>query len=300
MNRTSLIVMAAGIGSRFGKGIKQLEPVGPNGEILMDYSIQDALEAGFDRVVFIIRKNMEEDFKRLIGDRIEELVSVEYVFQEMGDLPQGFTLPKGREKPWGTGHAVLACKNIINEPFAVINADDYYGKEAFYQLHDYLASVEDISSCRFCMAGYMLGNTLSPNGAVTRGVCSVEDTGCLASVQETYHICRHMGGCIKGVDEAGNQISLLENDTVSMNMWGLTPGVFNDLENGFVNFLRERNGDLLKKEYLLPVVIDHLIKNKKAEVFVLHTRDKWFGVTYQEDKETVKSQIRQLILEGVY
>ncbi|WP_077611312.1 nucleotidyltransferase family protein [Clostridium sp. Marseille-P2415] len=300
MRDTAVVIMAAGIGSRFGNGIKQLEPVGPNGEIIMDYSIFDALEAGFNRIVFIIRKSIEEEFKKVIGKRIEKLAPVEYVFQELEDLPEGFILPEGRVKPWGTGQAVLACKGIIKEPFVVINADDYYGKEAFVKIHNYLVTQEETSPYSFCMAGFMLGNTLSPNGEVTRGVCSVDETGKLSSVTETFHIKHQADGTVKGEDEYGKQIILSGDNLVSMNMWGVTPGFFKDLEAGFVSFLEHLKEDEKKKEYLLPVMIDDLIKRGKAKVAVLKTNDKWFGVTYQEDKEEVKKQISHLIEEGKY
>lgn len=300
MRDTAVVIMAAGIGSRFGNGIKQLEPVGPNGEIIMDYSIFDALEAGFNKIVFIIRKNIEKEFKDVIGKRIEKLASVEYVFQELDDLPDGFFLPDGREKPWGTGQAVLACKGILKEPFAIINADDYYGKEAFIKIHDYLVTQDETTPCSFCMAGFMLGNTLSPNGDVTRGVCSIDESGDLSSVSETFHIKYQADGMIKGEDEEGKQIILSEDNLVSMNMWGVTPGFFRDLEDGFVNFLKNMKDDKKKKEYLLPVLMDDLIKRGKAKVAVLKTSDKWFGVTYQEDKEEVKKQISQLIEEERY
>lgn len=300
MRDTAVVIMAAGIGSRYGSGIKQLEPVGPNGEIIMDYSIFDALEAGFNRIVFIIRKNIEKEFKEVIGKRIEKLAPVEYVFQELDDLPEGFFLPEGREKPWGTGQAVLSCKGILKDPFAVINADDYYGKEAFIKIHDYLVTHEETIPCSFCMAGFMLGNTLSPNGDVTRGVCSVDESGNLSSVTETFHMKQQADGSVKGQDENGKQIILSGDNLVSMNMWGVTPGFFTDLEAGFVNFLKNMKDGEKKKEYLLPVLMDDLIKRRMAKVAVLKTNDKWFGVTYQEDKEEVKKQISHLIEEGKY
>lgn len=300
MRDTAVVIMAAGIGSRFGNGIKQLEPVGLNGEIIMDYSIFDALEAGFNRIVFIIRKSIEKEFKDVIGKRIEKMAPVEYVFQELDDLPEGFTLPEGRVKPWGTGQAVLACKGKLKESFAVINADDYYGKEAFVKIHDYLVTQKETAPASFCMAGFMLGNTLSPNGDVTRGVCAVDESGVLSSVTETFHIKHQTDGTIKGMNEYGKQTILSADDLVSMNMWGVTPGFFKDLEAGFVNFLKNLKDDEKKKEYLLPVLIDDLIKREKAKVAVLKTTDKWFGVTYQEDKEEVKKQISHLIEEGQY
>lgn len=300
MRDTAVVIMAAGIGSRYGNGIKQLETVGPNGEIIMDYSIFDALEAGFNKIVFIIRKSIEKEFKEVIGKRIEKLAPVEYVFQELDDLPEGFFLPEGREKPWGTGQAVLVCKGILKEPFVIINADDYYGKEAFIKIHDYLVTHEESIPLSFCMAGFMLGNTLSPNGEVTRGVCSVDEGGNLSSVTETFHIKKQADGTVKGEDESGKQMILSVDNLVSMNMWGVTPGVFTDLEAGFVDFLKSMNDGEKKKEYLLPVLMDDLIKRGKAKVTVLKTNDKWFGVTYQEDKEEVRNQISRLIEEGQY
>lgn len=300
MRDTAVVIMAAGIGSRYGNGIKQLETVGPNGEIIMDYSIFDALEAGFNKIVFIIRKSIEKEFKEVIGKRIEKLAPVEYVFQELDDLPEGFFLPEGREKPWGTGQAVLVCKGILKEPFVIINADDYYGKEAFIKIHDYLVTHEESIPLSFCMAGFMLGNTLSPNGEVTRGVCTVDEGGNLSSVTETFHIKKQADGTVKGEDESGKQMILSVDNLVSMNMWGVTPGVFTDLEAGFVDFLKSMNDGEKKKEYLLPVLMDDLIKRGKAKVAVLKTNDKWFGVTYQEDKEEVRNQISRLIEEGQY
>lgn len=299
MKKTALVVMAAGIGSRFGGGIKQLEPVGPNGEIIMDYSIHDALEAGFNKIVFIIRKDLEADFKEIIGKRIEKIAEVAYVFQELEDLPEGFRKPEGRVKPWGTGQAVLAVKGTVQEPFAVINADDYYGKEAFVKLHQYLVEHEERRPYDFCMAGFMLSNTLSDNGTVTRGICTV-DQGKMTAVTETFNIERKPDGVIRGEDSQGNALEIPEDCRVSMNMWGLTPGFLEELEEGFKTFLTELKEGDLKTEYLLPTIIDDMIRNKKAEVTVLETGDKWFGVTYLEDKQTVVDAIQDLIRKGVY
>lgn len=299
MKKTTLVVMAAGIGSRFGGGIKQLEPVGPSGEIIIDYSIHDALEAGFDKVVFIIRKDLEKDFREVIGDRMEGRIETAYAFQEMDDLPAGFTKPEGRTKPWGTGQAILCCKDIVKEPFAVINADDYYGKEAFVKVHDYL--VQDHKACgkmEFCMAGFLLGNTLSENGGVTRGICSVDEEHHLTKVTETKNIIKtDTGAAIKA--ENGALTPVDTECPVSMNMWGLTPEIFSVLESGFADFLAGLS-DMTKGEYLIPSIIDELIQENRANVTVLESGDRWFGVTYKEDKPAVIRSFRELIAAGVY
>lgn len=299
MKKTALVVMAAGIGSRFGGGIKQLEPVGPSGEIIMDYSIHDALEAGFNKVVFIIRRDLEKDFKEIIGNRMEKLTEVSYAYQELEDLPAGFEKPAERTKPWGTGQAVLCCKELLQEPFVVINADDYYGKEAFVKVHEYLVQEHpDHGKLNCCMAGFILGNTLSDNGAVTRGICQVEN-GELTKVVETRGIVKTpQGAAAPGVD--GKLAPVDAGSHVSMNMWGLTPEFLEVLEGGFAEFLSQVKPGDLKAEYLLPTIIDGLIQSGKASVKVLETRDKWFGVTYREDKETVVEAFRDLIAKGVY
>lgn len=299
MKKTALVIMAAGIGSRFGKGIKQLAPLGPNGEIIMEYSIHDALEAGFNKIVFIIRKDIEEEFREVIGNKIEKVAEVAYAFQSLDDLPEGFEKPAERTKPWGTGQAVLAAKKVLSEPFAVINADDYYGKEAYVKVHDYLVQEQpDDEMLHICMAGFRLGNTLSDNGSVTRGVCHIEE-GALTGVTETHDIFKTE----KGAEARFADGSVEELDVkclVSMNMWGLTPAFMETLEKGFVEFLGELGENALKKEYLLPVMIDHLIKEGTAKVEVLETRDTWFGVTYQEDREIVKKAFQELTEKGVY
>lgn len=299
MKKTALVIMAAGIGSRFGKGVKQLTPVGPGGEIIMDYSIYDALEAGFNKVVFIIRRDLEEEFRMVIGDRIRHVAEVEYVFQELEDLPEGFEKPAGRTKPWGTGQAVLAAKKVLNEPFAVINADDYYGKEAYRKVHDYLVQEQpEDGRIHICMAGFRLGNTLSENGSVTRGICHVEN-GRLTGVTETRNIFKTENGAQERRPD-GTVTELDVKSLVSMNMWGLTPAFMETLEKGFQEFLGDSSGDPLKKEYLLPELIDRLIRGEKANVEVLKTRDTWFGVTYQEDREHVVEAFRNLMINGVY
>lgn len=298
MSDTALVVMAAGIGSRYGGGIKQLELVGPSGEIIMDYSIYDAMEAGFNKVVFIIRRDLEKDFKDIIGNRIEKHVKVEYVFQELEAIPEGFTKPADRTKPWGTGHAVLCCKDIVKEPFAVINADDYYGKEGFKRIYEYLNANKQASGA-YCMAGFILGNTLSENGAVTRGVCKVASDGKLAQITETSGIVPR-GDHAAAKDASGDEIKIDLNSPVSMNMWGFQPDLFDKLQTDFIEFLSGLPENELKKEYLLPEFVGNLVKKGKATVQVLKTSDRWFGVTFKEDKEKVVQSIRALVEQGIY
>lgn len=301
--KTSLVIMAAGIGSRFGGGIKQLEPVGPNGEIIMDYSIHDAIEAGFDKIIFIIRRDIEKDFREVIGERIETVckaknIEVCYAFQDLRDIPEGFSVPEGRTKPWGTGQAVLACKDLIKEPFIVINADDYYGKEAFVKIHDFLRGYSPEKPNKFCMAGFILKNTLSENGGVTRGICQLNENGYLTGVNETSNIVKTADGA--AIDENGTLSPVDAMSYVSMNMWGLTPEFVGMLEEGFIEFFEKLNGNEAKAEYLLPIYIDELLKAGKVSVKVLGTNDKWFGVTYKEDKPVVVESFRKLIEDGVY
>ena len=302
--KTSLVIMAAGIGSRFGGGIKQLAPVGRNGEIIMDYSIHDAIEAGFNKIIFIIRKDIEDAFKEAIGDRIEKIcdslgVEIAYAYQELGNLPEGVELPADRTKPWGTGQAVLACKDVLHEPFAVINADDYYGKEAFVKLHDFLEGYTPEKADEYCMAGFILKNTLSENGAVTRGVCETNAEEYLTAVHETSNIVKTADGA--AVDNDGEKTAIDPESYVSMNMWGLTPEFVQILDDGFKEFF-ETMGDkvVLKAEYLLPIYIDELLQAGKVSVKVLDSHDKWFGVTYKEDKDYVVESFGKLIDAGVY
>jgi len=300
MKETTLVIMAAGMGSRYGEGIKQLEPMGPNGEIIMDYSVYDAIEAGFDRVVFVTREDLLDTLKEAIGNRVEKLLPVQYAIQRLEDIPEGFSVPAGRAKPWGTGQAVLSCKGVVNTPFLVINADDYYGKEAFRLIHDFL--VADHKSGRqynFCMAGFILGNTLSDHGSVTRGICTVGENGRLAGVRETKGIIKTQEGAAC-VAADGSRMACDVQSHVSMNMWGFTPDFLVELETGFKEFLSGLKQGDVDSEFLLPMFVDSLIQEQRAEVTILETKDKWFGVTYKEDKPVVVESLRQLIDQGQY
>ena len=302
--KTTLVIMAAGIGSRFGGGIKQLAPVGLHGEIIMDYSIHDAIEAGFNKIVFIIRKDIKEAFKEAIGDRIVKIcedldVEIAYAYQELDALPERIELPAGRTKPWGTGQAVLVCKDVLKEPFAVINADDYYGKEAFTKLHDFLVDYTPEKANAFCMAGFILKNTLSENGSVTRGVCELNEKGYLTAVHETHNNVKTADGAAADTEDGLRAID--PESYVSMNMWGLTPEFIGVLEDGFKEFFETMGDkDILKAEYLLPIYIDELLQADKVSVKVLDSHDKWFGVTYKEDKDYVVKSFAKLIEDGVY
>lgn len=300
MAKATLVIMAAGIGSRFGGGIKQLVPVGPNGEIIMDYSIYDAMEAGFDKVVFVIRKDLEKDFKEIIGNRIEKIVEVAYAYQEVGDIPEEYQQQfSDRTKPWGTGQAILCCKDVVNEPFLVINADDYYGKEAYVEGYKYLvAKQSENDKVQISMVGFVLGNTLSENGGVTRGICKVDANHMLTDIVETKNIIKTQDGA--AIQTEDKEIPIDINSPVSMNMWGVQPEFFQVLERGFEEFLADCQADYMKAEYLLPTIVGGLLHEGEAEVTVLQSKDKWFGVTYKEDKDAVVASVRNLIEEGVY
>lgn len=299
MDKVSLVIMAAGIGSRFGGGIKQLEPVGPSGEIIMDYSIHDAIKAGFNKIVFIIRKDIEADFREVIGDRIEKIcdklgVEVSYAFQDKYDIPEGFTVPDERTKPWGTGQAVLATRDVVAEPFAVINADDYYGKEAFGRIYDFLKN-SDADGDDYCMAGFILKNTLSENGGVTRGICKTDDKGYLTDIVETSNIEKTPTGAKVGDTEIDAEAY------ASMNMFGFTPKFIDRLKKGFREFFETTaKENPLKGEYLVPVYAGELLRKGEITMKVLPTNDKWFGVTYKEDKPMVVESFKKLIAEGEY
>ena len=295
MKNITLVVMAAGIGSRFGGGIKQLEPVGPNGEIIMDYSIHDAIEAGFNKVVFVIRKDLEKDFEEVIGNRIRKKIHIEYAFQEKENIPEKYQhLLENSQKPWGTGQAILSCKGIVNEPFLVINADDYYGKEAYVKAYEYLSQDHDSEVMPVSMVGFVLKNTLSDNGGVTRGVCKTNDQHQLIDIVETHNIEKKNGNAYVGDKE------LDKDSVVSMNMWGLQKEFIDVLEERFDTFLSELTKEDVKKEYLLPTIIGELLQEGKVVVDVLKSNDSWFGVTYKEDKDSVKASIAELINKGVY
>ena len=299
MSKVTLVVMAAGIGSRFGGGIKQLEAVGPNGEIIMDYSIHDALEAGFNKVVFVIRKDLEKDFKEIIGRRMEKLVEVEYAYQELNDIPERFQKKtEGRKKPWGTGQAILCCKDVVDEPFLVINADDYYGKEAYREAYAYLTGRKDDNAYEACMVGFVLKNTLSDNGGVTRGVCKVDEHRMLSEIVETSNIVKTAEGAAVQTEDGAVPIDV--ESEVSMNMWGLSPKFFEVLDKWFDEFLEKLDPENLKGEYLLPTIIGDLLKEGKMRVEVRKSQDEWFGVTYKEDKPDVVASIQKLIKDGVY
>ena len=284
----TLVVMAAGMGSRFG-GLKQIEPVGRNGEAILDFSVYDAVKAGFTKVVFVIKHAIEQDFKQMVGNRIEKMVKVEYVFQETDVLPEGFVCPEARVKPWGTAHAILCCKDVVKEPFAVVNADDFYGRSAFLQIANFLKNETE----KYCMVGFRLVNTLTENGYVSRGVCEIKDN-MLQSVTERTKIvdCKY-------TEDDVNWISLSPDTVVSMNLWGFMPDIFSYIEEGFKEFLKENIAEL-KSEYYLPSVVSSLIESGEKQVKVLVAEDKWYGVTYKEDKQNVVDAIGKMVDDGLY
>lgn len=299
MNKTTLVIMAAGMGSRYG-GLKQIDPVGPNGEIIMEYSIYDAIRAGFSKVVFIIKKEIEETFREVIGKKIEGLVDVEYVYQRIDNIPKGFSVPDGRMKPWGTGHAVLSAKNAVKTPFAVINADDFYGAATYMLLNDFLTKNNDThSKYKYCMAGFIIENTLTENGHVARGVCNVNSQGYLIDIHERTKIVK-FGDETKYTEDDKSWVTIPKGSIVSMNTWGFSQSIFNELEERFPIFLEKNKDNILKAEYFLPTVVDDLIKAGKAEITVLSTTDKWYGVTYQEDKPVVKKSIGEMVINNKY
>lgn len=300
MKKPVLVIMAAGMGSRYG-GLKQMDPVDDNGHIIMDFSIYDAVRAGFEKVVFIIKKENEALFKECVGDRVAQSMQVEYVFQDIHNLPEGYSVPEGREKPWGTGHAVLSCLSVVDGPFAVINADDYYGKEAFQIIYDFLTSHQDNEKYQYTMVGYYLKNTLTENGHVARGVCTANAEGKLTGITERTRIEKHADGPAYTEDDGKTWTKLPEDTIVSMNMWGFTSGILQELNDRFACFL-ERNlaKNPLKCEYFLPFVVDELLKENKAEVTVLKSPDRWYGVTYKEDKPVVVEAIKAMKAAGLY
>ena len=300
MKKPVLIIMAAGMGSRYG-GLKQIDPVDEGGHIIMDFSIYDAVKAGFEKVIFIIKKENEQDFKEKIGNRLEQRIEVEYVFQDIANLPEGFEVPEGRVKPWGTAHAVLSCLPVVDGPFAVINADDYYGQQAFRMIYDYLADHEDTDKFQYTMVGYLLENTLTENGHVARGVCETDQNGKLTEITERVRIEKHEDGPAYTEDDGATWTSLSGDTVVSMNMWGFTKSMMPEIRDRFAAFLTENlPKNPLKCEYFLPFVVDELIREGKAEVTVLKSRDRWYGVTYREDKPVVVKAIQDLKDQGLY
>lgn len=295
--KPSLVIMAAGIGSRYG-GLKQMESMGPSGAVLLDYSVYDALQAGFGKVIFVIRHDIEDDFKRLVGRKWESKAPVRYVFQELGMLPEGFKAPEGRQKPWGTAHAVWVAQGATEEPFAAINADDYYGRKSLRILADFLKKIRRNDAATYAMVGFPLSKTLSEHGTVTRGVCRVGRGGQLKDVAERGQVGRE-GRKFFYVDESGVKRFLKGNQTVSMNLWGFTPHFFKQIEENFLNFLKAADNDL-KAEFLLPRLVDHLVTHKQAKVKVLPTKDQWFGVTYPQDRENVRKIMEDWAEKKIY
>ncbi|MBO5407865.1 MAG: nucleotidyltransferase [Clostridia bacterium] len=295
MNQTTLVVMAAGLGSRYG-GLKQIDPIGPSGEIIIDYSVYDAVKAGFSKVVFIIKKENEEIFRELIGNKLEKIVDVDYAFQSVDDIPGGNIY--GREKPWGTGHAVLAAKPFVKTPFAVINADDFYGKSTYTGLQEFLANVSDNDRYQYAMMGFILENTLTDNGSVARGICEVSADGFLKQITERTKIQKFEDAT--KFEENGIWTPIPKGSFVSMNTWGFTTSIFDELEARFPKFLEESQSNILKAEYFLPSVVDALIQEKKADVRVVPCQEKWYGVTYKEDKQPVMEAIQKMVDSGIY
>ena len=300
MNKPVLVVMAAGMGSRYG-GMKQIDPVGPNGQVIMDYSLYDARRAGFETVVFVIKHEIEDAFKAAIGDRVSKVMQVHYAFQQLDELPAGYTIPEGRAKPWGTCHAVLAAKPFIDGPFAVVNADEYYGPEAFRVMYEYLSTHSDGELYDYCMVSYLLQNTVSENGSVARGVCQANPDGTLHSVTERTRIETYAGG-IHYTEDGGESWTDLPGETpVSMNLWGFGKSFLEEADRRFAGWLDESLAkNPLKCEYFLPLVVTELLEEGKARVQLLHSADKWYGVTYREDKPVVVDAIARMTREGLY
>ena len=300
MSKPTLVIMAAGMGSRYG-GLKQIDPVDAQGHIIMDFSIYDAMAAGFEKVVFIIKRANEQVFKESIGNRVSEKIQVEYVYQELTKIPQGFEVPEGREKPFGTGHAILCCKDVLDGPFVVINADDYYGKHAYRAIYDYLMNHQDDEKYRYAMVGYALKNTLTENGHVARGICKTDAQGFLEEIVERTHIEKRGEGAAFTEDDGNSWTEGSTDSIVSMNMWGFSKSLLKELEAGFKDFLENELPDNpLKAEYFLPTAVGKLLKDDKASVRVLTSQDKWYGVTYKEDKEMVVEAIAGLKKQGLY
>ncbi|SHO48642.1 nucleotidyltransferase family protein [Anaerocolumna xylanovorans] len=300
MEKPVLVIMAAGMGSRYG-GLKQIDSVDEQGHIIIDFSIFDAIKAGFRKVVFIIKKEIEEDFKKVIGNCTKNIDDVEFVYQEIAKVPESSLIPEGRVKPWGTGHAVLCCKDKIQGPFAVINADDFYGREAFTKIYDFLSSKAESQKNLYAMVGYQLKNTLTEHGSVARGVCGVNEEGFLTKITERTRIEKFPEGAKYYDNEKDKWEDISSDSTVSMNLWGFQANIMEELEKEFDTFLKtEVLDNPLKSEFFLPTVVQHMIETQKAQVEVLHSKDQWFGVTYKEDKEVVLREIAKLKKQGVY
>lgn len=300
MNKPVLVIMAAGMGSRYG-GLKQIDPIDEEGHIIIDFSLFDAKRAGFEKVIFIIKKENEADFKAVVGDRMTGYMDVSYAFQDLANLPDGYEVPEGRVKPWGTAHAVLSCIDQVDGPFAVINADDYYGVEAFKLIYDYLESHPDDDKYRYTMVGYHLGNTVTDNGHVARGVCTIDENGQLMKVVERTRIEKRDGGIAFTEDDGANWTSLPEQTIVSMNMWGFTKSILGEIRDGFPAFLdKGLKENPMKCEYFLPSVVSDLLEGGKAAVSVLESKDKWYGVTYKEDKPVVEAAVKKMKEDGIY
>lgn len=295
-----LVIMAAGMGSRYG-GLKQIDPVDDEGHIIMDFSMYDAKRAGFEKVIFIIKRENEADFRSAVGDRISAYMNVEYAFQDIDDLPEGYQVPEGRTKPWGTAHAVLSCIDQVEGPFAVINADDYYGRQAFQLIYDYLATHEDDEKSRYTMVGYQLGNTVTDNGHVARGICEIDAAGDLTEVNERTHIEKRDGGIAFTEDDGVTWTPVSAEAIVSMNMWGFTRSILEEIREGFPAFLEEGlKSNPMKCEYFLPSVVSKMLEENRAAVAVLHSADKWYGVTYKEDKPVVVAAMKKMKADGLY
>ncbi len=300
MTKPTLVILAAGMGSRYG-GLKQIDPIDDNGNKIIDFSIYDAIRAGFGKVVFIIKKENEADFRTCIGDKVKSKIEVEYVFQDLANIPEGASIPEGRVKPWGTAHAILCCKDTVKGPFAVINADDYYGVSAYQSLYDFLTASHESNPYPFCMVGYELKNTLTENGSVARGCCQMDANGMLETIDERTNIIKTPEGASYSKDDGQTYIPMSADSLVSMNMWGFTPDIFPELDKSMKRFFKEDiNVNPLKAECYLPMEVGSMVKDRIATVKVLSSKDKWFGVTYKEDKPFVVSSIQALKDKGIY
>ncbi len=300
MKRPVLVIMAAGMGSRYG-GLKQIDPVDDQGHLIIDFSIYDAKKAGFEKIVFVIKQELEAEFKEVIGNRISKDIKVDYVYQQLENIPKGFQVPEGRVKPWGTGHAILSCLGLVDTPFAVINADDYYGVNAFSDIYKFLVSSKEDESHQYALVGYMLENTLTEHGHVARGVCEITEEGYLKEIHERTRIEKSEDGAKYTEDDGVTWTLIMPGSTVSMNMWGFQPSILTELEQRFRSFLEEEvPKNPFKSEYFLPTVVGELLKENKASVKVLRSADKWYGITYKEDKEAVVKAIAELKAQGIY